>query len=180
MWECASSVCIVMQCIEFMARGLLGASSDSIVLCEVSTYSLVMSLSKEKSSSLYFSWHVEAQTLKRHVGPSHHTPLAWETSSPAVLKQRPSWHSSTAMALRKLASQFACTTGLRVGISPALHACRESIWRSFATGARLAAIIHKASALVEPLMVHGKCHRPHVTAMPLHSLPGYGYASLSA
>ncbi|KAK9831356.1 hypothetical protein WJX81_005134 [Elliptochloris bilobata] len=37
------------------------------------------------------------------------------------------------MALRKLASQFACTTGLRVGISPALQACRESIWRSFAT-----------------------------------------------
>ena len=38
------------------------------------------------------------------------------------------------MALRKFASQVACGTGLRVGISPSLQLCRESIWRGFATG----------------------------------------------
>ena len=54
------------------------------------------------------------------------------------------------MALRKLASQFACTTGLRVGISPALQACREGIWRSFATGEQLAATRHRPSSVVEP------------------------------
>ena len=87
------------------------------------------------------------------------------------------------MALRKLASQFASTTGLRVGISPALQACRESIWRSFATGMRLAAMLLRFRSYVTPLWSNAlqggppDCHA--LASSPVDMLKIYWLDSLS-
>jgi hypothetical protein len=63
------------------------------------------------------------------------------------------------MALRKFASQFACSSGLRVCVSPALSACRESLWRGFATGAaRSASCINGSQPACRPVHLRHQCY----------------------